>query len=375
MPLEPTAKRNKKKGGIKSAARHPAVWVGLLLACLAGGGAYAATGCSGWDPSEPFERNSPDVDRALELYDSGQFESAEEVLEEYLGTGPCQEGKIGLGKVRDKHSGAFDLGLVLFQLAEKYGRRFGQEEAETPEAPEDQELDQKRTLEIDCALFIALAIAHDVKVAVDLRARAFYLAGNLEFLRREYQEAVKHYDAALQLIPGLFPEAGDDLDGIGRDAAWNRAIALRRIEEQDAGADGGEEDAEADAEPDSGEEDGGDAGGEDDGGDGGEDEDGGEGDGADAGDAGGVDSGDDDGGEQGGDAGEDQEDPGESGGDDPEEQDDPNQPDDEELAPPDQSDRSQRDRVLDELEEAPTYQEEESKQNANRGRRRVMEDK
>ena len=55
-----------------------------------------------------------------------------------------------------------------------------------------------------------------------------------EFLRAKYEEAVKEYDLALTLVPGLFEEAGGD--GIGRDAAWNRAIALRRIEEQkDAG--------------------------------------------------------------------------------------------------------------------------------------------
>ena len=101
MPPEPTEKRPKRRRrrhnrDWRSAARHPAVWLGLTIACLIGGGAYAATGCSGWDPSEPFYRHAPDVDRALELYDSGQFESAEEVLEEYLRSGRCDEGKISL---------------------------------------------------------------------------------------------------------------------------------------------------------------------------------------------------------------------------------------------------------------------------------------
>src|SRR5262249_52082955 len=76
----------------------------------------------------------------------------------------------------------------------------------------------------------------DPSVPADLRARAFYLAGNLEFLRRKYEEAVLHYDKALAIIPGLYEEAGGD--GIGRDASWNRAIALRRIQDQrDAGND------------------------------------------------------------------------------------------------------------------------------------------
>src|SRR5262249_19193898 len=51
-----------------------------------------------------------------------------------------------------------------------------------------------------------------------------------------YAEAVRHYDAALKLVPGIV----DGSDTIGQDAAWNRAIALERIEEEkkrDAGND------------------------------------------------------------------------------------------------------------------------------------------
>jgi hypothetical protein len=61
-----------------------------------------------------------------------------------------------------------------------------------------------------------------------VRARAHYLAGNLEFLRKGYEEAVRHYDESLKLIPGII----DGGDNIGQDAAWNRAIALFRIEEE-----------------------------------------------------------------------------------------------------------------------------------------------
>ena len=68
------------------------------------------------------------------------------------------------------------------------------------------------------------------------------LAGNLEFLRRSYRDAVTEYDQALRLIPGR-PDAGDS---IGDDAAWNRSIALRRIEDQ---PDAGPPDAGPDAEP------------------------------------------------------------------------------------------------------------------------------
>ena len=76
----------------------------------------------------------------------------------------------------------------------------------------------------------------------------FYLAGNLEFLRADYESAVKGYDASLELIPGLPVDGGGD--GIGRDAAYNRAIALARIQDK-------KKDAGPDASPDSGEPDGG----------------------------------------------------------------------------------------------------------------------
>jgi hypothetical protein len=79
-------------------------------------------------------------------------------------------------------------------------------------------------------------VTGEADVAIELRARAQYLAGNLEFLRAAYTEAVRHYDEALKLIPGLV-EGGDT---VGQDAAWNRAIALQRIEEEkkrDAGND------------------------------------------------------------------------------------------------------------------------------------------
>ena len=40
--------------------------IGFSLACFAGAGTWATTGCSGWDPTSPFERNSPKVNEAIE---------------------------------------------------------------------------------------------------------------------------------------------------------------------------------------------------------------------------------------------------------------------------------------------------------------------
>jgi Ca-activated chloride channel family protein len=349
----------------------PSLWLGLVLACLGGAVGSAATGCSGWEPSEPFERDSPAVNEAIRLMDSGQFDSAEQVLESYLGTGPCGDGGLGLPPtVRDRPNGSFDLGLTLFYLGETFGRRFG-EEGQADADPEAEILAAQRSLEIDCAQIVVEAIAADPKVPVDLRARAYYLSGNLEFLRADYEKAVRQYDQALGLVPGMWPEAGPS-DEVGRDAAWNRAIALRRISEQqdagsdaDAEADGGD-DADADAEQPDARPDGSDDAGEDDGGGDAGAEDGGK-------DGGAPDSGNDDGGEpapsdggakDGGDAGaEDASTP-------------PPQPQDEpEPQPQPGANDSQRDRVLDQLEQAPTYQEEEAKKRIGVRPRYRMEDK
>lgn len=336
----------------------------FMAACAAGAVGWLATGCegSGWDPLDPFKRNAPEVNEAIGLLDAGQHESAEKVLTEYLGTGPCSEDGLSLpDRVRQRPNGSFDLGLTLFNLAEEYGRRFGEEEEEEDdEEPVDEEEAAQRNLEIDCALAVVGAIAGDQKVDVGLRARAHYLAGNLEFMRKNYPQAVRHYDQALRLIPGMVEEAGGD--GIGRDAAHNRAIALRRIEEQqeDAGAD-----AEPDAEPDGGEgEDGGDPNSE---GDAGPDGGGGQ----DAGQDGGGE--DDEQGEQGEDE---EEDPGDQGGEPPPPEQGPPQDPEQGETPQGgaESGADQDDRLLDEFEEAPTYQEQEARRR-NRARLRSMEDK
>jgi tetratricopeptide (TPR) repeat protein len=332
----------------------------FVVACFVGAATYLAPGCSGWDPSRPFERNSPTVNQALEDLDAGRFQSAEEALETYLGTGVCGDGGIGLpDTVRQKYNGSFDLGLVLFAVAEKYGRRFGEEE-QGDGGPNEEELLASRSLEVDCALIIVRAIAEDNKVPVELRARAHYLAGNLEFLRKKYEESVKHYNDALSLIPGSVEDSG--IDGIGRDAAWNRAIALRRIEEQkDAGQDA-PPDAPEDSPPDAPQD------GNDDANDGSNGEDGSNGN--DGGEDGGQDGGQDagqDGGQDGG-----QPDAGQDGG---QEDGGPSQPPPPQPAKP-ESLNGQDERILDQFDEAPTYQEQEAKARAaNRNGRRVMEDK
>jgi len=360
---------------------------GLLFALVTAAtlGPALASGCN-WDPRRPFERNAPEVEEAISMIESGQYESAQEVLAKYLGTGVCgTEGGIAVSDTaREKYNGTFDLGLVLFHIAEKFGARFGEEDTPPPGAPpanpfggppaEDPQA-KRRSQEVDCALIITKAIAADPKVPIELRARAQYLAGNLEFLRKRYEEAVKEYDLSLALIPGIPDDAGGD--GIGRDAAWNRAIALRRIQDQkDAGNDADadsdapdSDDADADSPdtPDSEDADSGNDGGGDSG-DGGDD--------ADADGGKNPDSGADGGAQDGGDGGA--EDAGKDGGGDAGKDDHKDQPEpepDPANKQPVAPDSLQDDRILDRLEEAPSYQEEEAKKRAAGRRRPKMEDK
>lgn len=314
----------------------------------------------GWDPSRPFERESPQVREAIATLDAGDAQSAGEQLQEYLATGACAEGNIGTPpRVRERSNGSFDLGLALFQLAERYGQRFGEEETDSG-VPIDPALKTQRSAQVDCALKLVRAVATDTTQPVEIRARARYLEGNLLFLNATYEEAVRAYDATLELAPGMHDsgpisvgEAGRTYnpDLLGRDAAWNRAIALRRIEDKkDAGNDAGN--------------DGGNDAGNDGGGDGGDNK----GD-KDGGDDNKPDNGKPDGGN---DAGKD------SGGKDagsPDENKPPKPEKQDEKPPPPPSRQNQDERMLDQLENAPTVQQETARKMGQRRQVRGMSDK
>lgn len=317
-----------------------------------------AVAACGWDPSRPFEREAPEVNQAIASLDAGDPKNAAATLQEYLKTGACEEGSIGTPeRVKERPNGTFDLGLALFGIAESFGHRFGDEENDAGFL--DPNMKGMRAGQVECALRVVRAIAADPGQALDLRARAHYLEGNLLFLNANYEEAVRAYDKALALAPGM-GDAGPigasdggrfEADPVGRDAAWNRAVALRRIEDKkDAGKD-----AESDADSD-----GGDGGGQGD--DGGQD-----GGGNDGGDDAGPDGG---GGDDGDDAGQD------AGGQPPK----PDPKDDDEKSrdaapPPPPSRQSQDERILDQLENAPTVQQEDAKRRAEKRRVRGMADK
>src|SRR4051794_11455047 len=114
-------------------------------------------GACGWDPSHPFEREAPPVKEAILALDAGDATAATDLLEQYLSTGACAEGKIGApDTLKRRPNGSFDLGLSLFKIGEAFGRRFGEEEID---AGVSDEMRAKRTAQIDCAIRIVQTIA------------------------------------------------------------------------------------------------------------------------------------------------------------------------------------------------------------------------
>lgn len=202
----------------------------LVLSMLLAGVALACE----WDPKRPLEHYAPAVDEALFALDAGDASVAAHVLAGYLDSNTCDKGQIAISKALEEKSRAgLDLGLVLFRIAESYGKRFTEDahDEQTPPAGE-------RSDHVTCALAVVRALA-DSGAPID-RARAAFVEGNLLFFNGAYKDAVPAYDRALVLVP---PAEGDDTS-LGADIAFNRAIALRRSkEEPDAGRDGGDDDA------------------------------------------------------------------------------------------------------------------------------------
>jgi hypothetical protein len=199
----------------------------------------------GWNPSRPFDRDSPAVQEALGDLDAGDASSAAVRLEDYLSTGACKDGSIGTPDLLQRRpDGTLDLGLSLFRVGEQFGRRFGEEEIDSGVSADTRD---QRHAQVECARRLVQVVGDAASGSAEVRARGRYLEGNLAFLDGAYEDAVRAYDHALVLAPGV----NDGGDPVGRDAAWNRSIALRRIEDRkDAGADASQ-DASHDASQDS----------------------------------------------------------------------------------------------------------------------------
>jgi hypothetical protein len=293
----------------------------------------AQVGCNTDRPANPFIRRAPEVERAVAAYDTGDAGLASRILIDYLASGPCEEGSIGTpDSVRTRPSASFDLGLAFFRVAERFGPTLTESgRLPPPNTP------PRRSSEIDCALRI-VDVVRDGRVApMDLRSHAHYLAGNLRMLRGDYRAAVDAYDASLKLVPAR-PEDGDP---IARRAAHNRAIALRLAEE----AERPPPDAGADDPPPS--------------------------DGGSPPDGGGGESEDPDGDDDDPKEGDEPSDPNDQAGDDPDETgpDDPSEPEPPKPSEPEppQPSSSRDEQLLDQLEEAPTLQQEAARRQKTRG--------
>lgn len=176
-----------------------------------------------------FTRYAPDVDDALANLESRDAGDARDILSAYLDTGKCKAGEIGTPEsLRSKPHATYDLGLALFDIGERFGGKLG----EAPPSPNDPNAAAtlaRRSQEVDCALRLTRIVAFTENNPIDLRAKAFFLSGNLEFLRHDYKNAVSSYDDALRLIPGGLAREAD----FAADAAFNRALALRLAEEEE----------------------------------------------------------------------------------------------------------------------------------------------
>lgn len=194
--------------------------------------AFVAMACE-WDPSHPLEHYAGPVDDALAVLDAGDAAAAATGLGAYLDTNQCSKGQIAISHaLEEKARAGLDLGLVLFRIAESYGKRLTEDERNGEPTPE-------RSDHVTCALAVVRALAES-GMAQD-RARAAFVEGNLLFFNGAYKEAVLAYDRALVLAP---PTESEPVPSMGADVAFNRAIALLRSkEEPDAGPDGGDDDA------------------------------------------------------------------------------------------------------------------------------------
>ncbi len=323
---EPPPKRAKAaKRAPPSPPRNSAAVLLLLSACL---------GCERV-VDRVFERYSPAVDQAIHDLDAGDTAAATQILADYLATGACDGGSsITIDDADRRFNAGLDLGLALFRQGEQQGPPFGEET--DPNTGKPLPPSPERTAQIECGLSALANLNSDEDIPPGVRARAAYLAGNLEFLRGQYGVAVEYYDDSIRTSPGYLGDAGDP---IGSDAAWNRAIALSRIEESEE--DGGEQE-----QPDGGEQEQPD-GGEQEQGDENEQSDGGE-----------SEQGDEN--EQGDDKGQEQESEG------------ANEPSESQTAP---TTAIQDERMLDELERAPSLEVHKRRSHAGKKRTGGMEDK
>jgi Ca-activated chloride channel homolog len=217
-----------------------AAWLALL-----------GLGCEPYD--RLFERDSPAVEEAKAALQAGDGKRATEILTQYLESGECQEGVIGFGaKSKAYPNATFDLGLAFA------GPGKPEENQATPSQPNAAAppiaglglpgdpngsgaippgnnpspgpgSPPPPNPELDCALRLLSPLAENEGESAALRARALYLMGQVEMKKGEFEAAAEAYTRGLRFVPAEPEGKGDAL---GRDLAFNRSIALRRALEK-----------------------------------------------------------------------------------------------------------------------------------------------
>lgn len=187
--------------------------------------ALCGLGCEPFDAL--FERESPTVREAIQALEKNETDAAIQLLTDYLETGACEEGVIGAGeRARSFGDAAFDLALAFAQA----------QDAQAKSAQPGLGLDPSGAgaaehSAIECALRLLGPLAENEGTPVELRARAHYLMGNLEMRREQFRAAVTAYERGLQFTPAETQD--EEGDPLGRDLAFNRALALRRALEKE----------------------------------------------------------------------------------------------------------------------------------------------
>ena len=198
-----------------------------------------------WDPSRPFDRDAPAVKQAVSALDSGKPGAAVTVLEDYLSTGACKDGNIGTpDALKVRPDGTFDLGLSLFAIGEHFGRRFPGKKRSTRASP-------RTRVRSDTPRSSARVVwCRPPRTARKRRASSGHArttsTGTCRFstVRTRTPSAPTTRRSRSRRARSRQSESR-----VGRDAtAYNRAIALQRIEDRkDAGAPDASRDASEDA--------------------------------------------------------------------------------------------------------------------------------
>ena len=193
----------------------------------------------GWNPSRPFEREAPAVNEALAELDAGDASSAASRLEDYLSTGPCKDGNIGTPE-RAQAPGGRD-------VRPRARRSFASASASVGASEK-----RRSTTEPTKACAPSAMRRSSARAASSMRSPTTAASRPSYGLGRSTSTGTSRSSTATTRAPCARttarsfsrPATADAADSVGRDAAWNRAIALRRIDDK--------KDAGADASPDSG---------------------------------------------------------------------------------------------------------------------------